>query len=230
MRLCLPANNPWAVRRLKAPENVEVNVKMASPPNIVTPAGRLALPPNHVAATVKMVNPPSRAAVIAKKANPPKHVMVIGESPPNKMVEAVRARSHGLIPRSNGADGPWEVPRKKDFLRMIRAAPVMFANFRVFFSRPAPSPQSVGGGGGGGAARGGKSAEFFNTQPGRSHILPPANLYVFLRPPLPPLAMRSFLASCFLGGIRWKGASLKPAGEENDVSGGDARRKGLRGE
>ena len=161
MRLRLPANNPWAVRRLKAPENVEVNVKMASPPNIVPPAVRLALPPNHVAATVKMVNPPSRAAVIAKKANPPKHVMVIGESPPNKMVEAVRARSHGLIPRSNGADGAMGSPAQKGFLAHDQSGPCNVREFsRFLFSRPAPSPQSVGGEGVGGAARGGNPQNF----------------------------------------------------------------------
>ena len=135
MRLCLPADNPWAARRLKAPENVEVNVKMASPPNIVTPAVRLALPPNHVAATVKMVNPPSRAAVIAKKANPPKHVMVIGESPPNKIAEAVRARSHGLIPRSNGADGAMGSPAQKSFLAHDQSGPRNVREFSRFFFR-----------------------------------------------------------------------------------------------
>ena len=148
MRLCPPANNPWAVRRLKAPENVEVNVKMASPPNIVTPAIRLALPPNHVAATVKMVNPPSRAAVIAKKANPPKHVMVIGESPPNKIAEAVRARSHGLIPRSNGADGAMGSPAQKSFLAHDQSGPRNVREFSRFFFRGQLPLLSMSGGAG----------------------------------------------------------------------------------
>ena len=94
-----------------------VNVKMASTLNLVTPTANMALPPKHVAATVKMVDPPSRAAVFATRANPPKHVAVIGESRPNKVVEAVGARSHGLICRSNRTDGAMGNPAHKRLQR-----------------------------------------------------------------------------------------------------------------
>ena len=94
-----------------------VNAKMASPLNLVTPTANMALPPKHVAATVKMVDPPSRAAVFATRANPPKHVAVIGESRPNKVVEAVGARNHGLICRSNRTDGATENPARKRLQR-----------------------------------------------------------------------------------------------------------------
>ena len=113
MCLCFPTTNPWAARRLKEPKNAEVNVKMASPLNLVTPAVNMALPPNHVAATVKMVDPPSRAAVFATRANSPKHVAVVGESRPNKVAEAVGARSHGLVCRSNRTDGAMDNPARK---------------------------------------------------------------------------------------------------------------------
>ena len=92
---------------------MEVNVEMASPLNLVTPTVNMPLPSNHVAATVKMVDPPSRAAVFAKKANPPEHMTVIGGSRPNKVAEAVGARSHGLVCRSNRTDGAMDNPARK---------------------------------------------------------------------------------------------------------------------
>ena len=76
-----------------------------SPPNIARPAVEMAPPRNRAAATVNIVNPPSRAAVSGKKANAPKHVIVIGRSPPNKMVESVRARSDGMVGPSNRIKG-----------------------------------------------------------------------------------------------------------------------------
>ena len=96
---------------------MEVTVKMASPLNLVAPTVNMALPPNYVAAAVKMVDPPSRASVFATRANPSKHVAVIGESRPNKVVEAVGARSHGLICRINRTGGAMENPARKRLQR-----------------------------------------------------------------------------------------------------------------
>ena len=76
-----------------------------SPPNIARPAVEMALPRNRAAVAVNMVNPPSRAVVIGKEANAPKHAIVIGRSPPNKMVDSVRARSDGMVVPSNRIKG-----------------------------------------------------------------------------------------------------------------------------
>ena len=76
-----------------------------SPPNIARPAVEMALPRNRAAVTVNMVNPPSRAAAIGRKANAPNHVIVIGRSPPNTMVDSVRARSDGMVGPSNRIKG-----------------------------------------------------------------------------------------------------------------------------